>query len=138
MSRPLKIFMRGSRVTRLQHLLQKRGYEITDAPGLFGTSTRAAVKQFQQDQTLEANGVVNDKVFALLENKAEGDTETTPSKQADSDVANLQVQVDVLTRLLIQKGVITAEELKLLQQGKEIPEPSPTPSSPPGIGKPLF
>jgi len=140
MARPLKIFMRGSRVTRLQHLLARKGYEIEDAPGLFGTSTRSAVKQMQQSNGLEATGIADDCLFALFGEGAPAVNGPTQSPASGaSDIGALQARIDMLTQLLLDKGIITASELDMTVDGRaQKSSTTSATSSPPGIGKPLF
>jgi len=144
MSRPLKIYMRGERVSHLQQLLKRLGHEITDQSGLFGASTRAAVKLLQQEKGLEATGIVDDALMTMIGGNLSPKPDTAPhASNTTPELATLQAQVDALTQLLLQKGVITADELSAL-----LPPPASAPeeesSNPPsskaaGVsGSPLF
>lgn len=64
---------RGSYVALLQTKLLNRGYRLPKygADGSFGNETLAAVKQFQQDWGLNADGVVGEKTWAMLESSPE-------------------------------------------------------------------
>lgn len=63
-SRP--VLRRGSRKAgELQELLNERGYPVA-VDGVFGAQTEAAVKQFQNDAGLVADGVVGAKTWAAL------------------------------------------------------------------------
>jgi len=141
MSRPLKIYMRGERVSHLQQLLKRLGHEVSDQPGLFGTGTRAAVKQLQQEGELEATGIADDALMKLISDRL-GPQPEAAAQDADAtpELATLQAQVDALTQLLLQKGVITANELRaLLRSAASFPEEEPPISKAPGvIGSPLF
>lgn len=66
---------KGEYVTLLQTLLLNRGYALPKygADGSFGNETLEAVKHFQQDHGLEADGIVGDKTWEKLE--------TSPEKQ---------------------------------------------------------
>lgn len=143
MSRPLKIYMRGERVSHLQQLLKRLGHEIADKPGLFGTGTRAAVKLVQQEKGLEVTGVVDDALMAMIGDKPGLKAEAaTPASNETPDLATLQAQVDTLTRLLLQKGVITADELSALlppaSPSEEKSSDSPVSKAPGVSGSPLF
>ena len=64
---------KGSYVTLLQTELLNRGYKlpIYGADGNFGTETVVAVKQFQTDNGLTADGVVGRATWAKLEESTE-------------------------------------------------------------------
>ncbi len=114
MSRPLKMFMRGKSVRMLQELLQKMGYPIDDQPGIFGPSTRDAVKNFQTQQGLKATGMVDDELLKLIR---QGHAITEKPENAGSKVAPApqpvnQDQLDALIRLMIRKGIISEDELQ--------------------------
>ena len=61
-AKKLKIFMRGKSVSALQTQLRQRGFSITDSAGVFGPSTRDAVKAFQTQMSLPVTGIV-DEIF---------------------------------------------------------------------------
>ena len=58
----------GPDVTRLQNLLLERGYSVgpDGADGDFGRNTEAAVRAFQRDNGLAADGVAGPKTFEAL------------------------------------------------------------------------
>ena len=53
-------------VKAMQKLLISAGYLKTDATGFFGTATAAAVRAFQKDHGLTADGIVGASTMALL------------------------------------------------------------------------
>jgi len=116
MSRPLKMFMRGKRITMLQEILQRMGYPMHDQTGLFGASTRDAIKDVQKQHGLKPSGSVDDDLLKLLQQgplstvTTNSDTNPTHSKDSSPIVCNQQ-QLDALTNLLIKKGIITKAEL---------------------------
>lgn len=55
----------GARVTAVQHLLRHHGYKL-NADGSFGGVTQQAVKDFQRQQGLQADGVVGGRTIAAL------------------------------------------------------------------------
>lgn len=57
---------RGAEVTQIQRKLQQLGYYSGSADGIFGTATLKAVKQFQKDQGLVADGIVGAKTLRAL------------------------------------------------------------------------
>jgi peptidoglycan hydrolase-like protein with peptidoglycan-binding domain len=63
----------GQSVKDLQTLLLSLGYtEVGTVDGAFGSKTESAVKRFQKDNNLSADGVVGPKTKALLKNKVPG------------------------------------------------------------------
>ena len=74
-SRPaLRKGSKGTAVTELQAMLDKLGYDLgpCGADGDFGKCTEAAVKRFQQDRGLAADGICGPKTWGELEKKREG------------------------------------------------------------------
>lgn len=67
----------GQAVKELQQMLLERGYDlgICGADGDFGKATENAVKKFQRDHGLTADGVVGKKTWAALDAQT-GDTYT--------------------------------------------------------------
>ena len=59
----------GSSVTELQTILKSKGYSVTP-DGIFGDETLKAVKKFQTDNKLEADGWVGEKTWEALLKKA--------------------------------------------------------------------
>lgn len=61
----LRYGSRGSAISFLQSLLQRRGYYVT-VDGVYGTSTQDAVRALQRDYGLYASGEVNQQVWDIL------------------------------------------------------------------------
>ena len=131
MARPMKIFMRGKRITMLQELLRRMGYPVHDKPGQFGTSTRDAVKAVQSQYDMKPTGVVDD---ALLQRMQHGQPAAAISEEDvlkapdpdNEDPLQSDVRLEALVRLLIRKGVLTENELHdeiVRVQVKQITEP---------------
>ena len=66
--RTLKLGMTGDDVTALQNQLLSLGYaiDIANEIGTFGASTEAALKQYQTDMGLVADGIAGAKTYAAL------------------------------------------------------------------------
>ncbi|OUL27305.1 peptidoglycan-binding protein [Nostoc sp. RF31YmG] len=63
LSRPL---MEGSDVRQLQEKLKAAGFAISVADGVFGAKTDTAVKEFQKQKNLTADGLVGPKTLELI------------------------------------------------------------------------
>lgn len=63
LSRPL---MEGSDVSKLQQKLKDAGFAISVVDGVFGPGTDKAVKEFQQKNSLVADGIVGLKTRELM------------------------------------------------------------------------
>jgi len=121
MARPLKMFMRGKRITMLQEILRRMGYPMLDQTGQFGASTRDAVKGFQRQHDLKATGMVDDELLQLMQQgPLTSSSKSEPSASETTNTASPanQQQLDALIRLLMEKGIITEDELN-----KEINRP---------------
>ncbi len=59
----LRLNSQSSAVTQLQRDLKQLGYYYADITGKFGTKTEAAVKEFQKDKKLTADGVAGSKTL---------------------------------------------------------------------------
>ena len=57
----------GAAVTELQDILNSLGYDCGKADGKFGAKTLDAVKRFQKDNGLEADGIVGYKTWKALD-----------------------------------------------------------------------
>ncbi|MBL4775601.1 MAG: peptidoglycan-binding protein [Mariprofundus sp.] len=116
MARPLKIFMRGKRISMLQDILRRMGYAMHDQAGQFGASTRDAVKAFQRQRDLKPTGSVDDALLILMQQgscpeNSKSEPPKLESPQTTSSLSN-QTQLDALIELLINKGIINEDELK--------------------------
>jgi len=118
------MFKRGKGVSMLQELLQGMGYPMQDRPGLFGVSTRDAVKDFQSKKGLKATGVVDDDLLALMRQSFGGGDTSKRSRAKSTSTPDLnpvnQEQLNALIRLLIKKELFTEEDLQ-----REICGPQP-------------
>ncbi|MEU8649991.1 serine/threonine-protein kinase [Streptomyces sp. NPDC048737] len=56
----------GKRVLQVQCVLTKRGYGLGDADGDFGSGTETAVRAFQNDRGLTADGIVDHATWTAL------------------------------------------------------------------------
>lgn len=61
-----KIGSRSDEVTAVQQALKEKGYYDYTVDGIFGTRTQSAVKSFQRDNGLEADGIAGEKTLKAL------------------------------------------------------------------------
>lgn len=79
----------GEYVTKLQTMLIQRGYDVgpSGADGKYGAKTTEAVKRFQKNVGLTADGVTGPKTWAALEN-AEQESYTVTVRNLSRSVAD--------------------------------------------------
>ena len=56
----------GDQVTAIQNELRRRGYYTGSVDGVYGSQTETAVRRFQKDQGLTADGICGTKTLAAL------------------------------------------------------------------------
>ncbi len=61
-----KIGSRSDEVRAVQQALKEKGYYNYNVDGIFGTRTQSAVKSFQRDNGLEADGIAGEKTLKAL------------------------------------------------------------------------
>ena len=74
---------KGSDVTELQKLLNQNGYTL-DVDGDFGTNTQVAVKDYQQKNGLDVDGIVGNNTWGALTKASTGATTTQPTATNNS------------------------------------------------------
>lgn len=57
---------RGNQIRTVQRILNALGYDCGNVDGIFGAKTRAAVRSFQKDKGLSADGIVGSKTWNAL------------------------------------------------------------------------
>ncbi|MGE5505483.1 MAG: peptidoglycan-binding domain-containing protein [Actinomycetota bacterium] len=53
-------------VRDIQRRLSQRGYNVGPADGVFGAETQSALRSFQKDQNIRANGQIDEQTLAAL------------------------------------------------------------------------
>ncbi len=98
----LKIGSKGEDVLTLQMTLRLRGYDIGKGgpDGIFGDDTEKAVKEFQKDHKLQADGIVGELTQEALHHDYSGNTDYGELLQLGSGGP----QVAEMQRLLIKAG----------------------------------
>ena len=109
----------GPAVTRLQQLLQQRGYFNTNPTGRFGPITRNAVIAFQRSSGLPGNGVANRQTWDALLRTSQNPTPGGASLSTEQ-VRELQERLRDLGYLKVNPtgyaGPLTIDALRRFQQ----------------------
>ena len=83
----------GSEVRKMQQALKEKGYDLgsSGADGLFGAQTQAALRQYQQDKGLRADGVAGsgtlDSLYSSPEGEAPARTGSDPARTGSAPAA---------------------------------------------------
>lgn len=63
---PIAVSEDNSQTVQVQQRLEELGYNPGPIDGVFGSQTADAVRQFQQDQGLDADGIIGPATLAAL------------------------------------------------------------------------
>ncbi len=78
---------KGSSVSNLQSILNKKGYSL-QVDGIFGSKTQAAVRDYQKKNSLSVDGIVGNKTWAsLMGTGAAANKTATPGAAAGANKA---------------------------------------------------
>jgi peptidoglycan hydrolase-like protein with peptidoglycan-binding domain len=115
---------RSKEVSSLQQRLQELGYFKTDVTGYFGSVTKEAVRQFQQDKGLIADGIVGTNTDAALR----GQASENPQSAIDSSrgilrlgdrgeqVTSLQERLSAVGFSVGNKGIFDEKTQEVVRQ----------------------
>jgi len=97
-----------SQVIQLQQALNEKGFNVGAADGQMGAKTKAALKQFQQAQGLQASGQIDTQTLAALNitTGAQASTQSqssTPSQSSTQTQPSAQAQPSAQTELQQQQ-----------------------------------
>jgi len=97
-----------SQVIQLQQALNEKGFNVGAADGQMGAKTKAALKQFQQAQGLQASGQIDTQTLAALNitTGAQASTQSqssTPSQSTTQTQSSAQTQPSAQTELQQQQ-----------------------------------
>ena len=95
----LKQGMNNSDVVALQKSLIKLGYLFTEATGLYGDATKAAVKKVQSQNGFDADGIAGTKTLMLIDNLinksvAKATTTSIPTTTSSTDIEKVVETTD--------------------------------------------
>lgn len=103
----LKLDSQGTKVTQLQQDLKQLGYYYADITGNFGTKTEAAVKAFQKDYNLTADGVAGSNTLSAIAaaiEKAGGSLSASSSSSSGMKLGSTGSDVRALQQNLTTLG----------------------------------
>lgn len=95
----LKLGTKGDEVTRLQTTLQSLGYYVGDVDGQYGQGTAAAVKLFQAQLGLDADGLAGNATLAALYSTAAETYIPTPTPSPTPSMLSKGDQGDAVKAL---------------------------------------
>ena len=99
----------SSRVSELQRMLIDLGYLETEATGYFGSATESAVKAFQEDEGLTADGVAGEKTFSALEEKSGSGASNASSSSGVLQQGDEGEDVQEMQERLIELGYLDTD-----------------------------
>ncbi len=108
-STTLQLNSQGDAVSQLQQNLKTLGYYSADITGNFGTKTEAAVKAFQKDNGLTADGIAGKKTLELIASKvgSSGSSSSASGLKLGSTGTKVRALQEDLTTLGFYYGDIT-------------------------------
>lgn len=116
----LRFGMEQPEVAELQTMLKEKGYfTYHTATGYFGTITEEAVKQFQRDHQLTADGVVGPLTFNKLNAASAVSENQPPSSSSSIQTANTQASApaagQISTQRTLREGT-RGDDVRALQE----------------------
>lgn len=103
----------GNDVTELQKLLNKNGYTL-DEDGIFGTKTQDAVKDYQQKNQLDVDGIVGTNTWGALTAASTANNATTTN--TSNNAANTKPTTPSFSYDAYQPSDAVTQAQALLQQ----------------------
>ena len=116
-----KVGTRGDTVQAIQEKLNKLGYNVGKADGVFGEQTKAAVIKFQKDNGLTVDGIVGNQTLTELyfeqsKQKAKANGITLPEAQK-AKVGQLSGNVSIMTDAKFNQAMAKIAETKAKTNG---------------------
>ena len=112
----LKLGMSGDRVTKLQKRLIELGYLDAEATGYYGEKTAKAVKAFQKNASLTADGVAGpatqEKIYSSKAPKYKSETKKATKKKTTTTVKTTTTTEKIISMRMGMEG----ENVKKLQK----------------------
>lgn len=116
-----KVGTRGDTVQAIQEKLNKLGYNVGKADGVFGEQTKAAVIKFQKDNGLTVDGIVGNQTLTELyfeqsKQSAKANGITLPEAQK-AQVGQLSGNVSIMTDAKFNQAMANIAETKAKTNG---------------------
>lgn len=113
----LKVFGSGNTdyVKKLQEQLNKLGYNVGPADGIFGYQTEAQVRAFQKAKNLYVDGEVGQKTWAALYADGTASVQTPEETAAPAEQPAQTTATNTSSYPYLTKGSSNAEYVKILQ-----------------------
>jgi hypothetical protein len=117
----------GSAVKGLQEKLIKLGYELGKVDSQFGKLTDAAVRKFQKDNKLDADGIAGAKTLAVLDSLIKAldakkeEVKVEPAKEVIKPVEKVEAVKETVSAPVEKKVEVVKETVK--EEVKETPIP---------------
>jgi len=119
-SRSLSYGSQGSDVTAIQTLLKDLGYDVGGIDGVFGNLTMNAVRQFQQDHQLDADGIIGPLTAAKLNIRQEAASQEPEQPAESADAALEWIPDSVIAGAISAERILgrgmTGDDISNLQQ----------------------
>ena len=93
-------------IMAVQIALEKRGIDVGKVDGIFGAGTRAAVRTFQEENKINADGLPGPQTIAkLLEGTAEtpANTTETPANTTETPASTTETVTETLEKMDLTK-----------------------------------
>ena len=97
---------KGSTVQELQERLNELGYSVGTADGIFGGKSETAVKSFQQDNGLEATGVVDEATWEALFGVESAGAEATVEQVSGIELPEYEPVADVTSLVELMEPIM--------------------------------
>jgi len=100
----LKKGSKGNAVKELQQKLTSLGYNTKGTDGVFGANTDSAVRKFQKDHGLTADGIVGPSTYKALGSSGTKPNPTTPTNPTNPKPTNPPADTTINTKQTLKKG----------------------------------
>ena len=93
---------RGSAVTALQEMLNGLGFESGKADGIYGPKTEAAVKRFQEANSLTVDGIAGEQTLTTLAMRAAQMADSVPATPVTYTITISGLDAETADRLMAE------------------------------------
>ena len=90
-------------IMAVQIALEKRGIDVGKVDGIFGAGTKAAVKKFQEENKISADGLPGPQTIAKLLAETPANTTETPAKPTETPANTTETGTETLEKMDLTK-----------------------------------